>query len=174
MMTHKITWLTALVLAVTLLLTGCGMFGGDSADEVPEPVVFSQGGLRITLTDKFTPKDHISYTACYESQDLAVMVLKEEFSLFEGTEISAETTVEQYMDVIRRANALPEMVSVVTSNNLCYLEYDRLANGKNYLYRAYGFKGTEGFWLVQFATTKENFANVSDQIHAYAQTVVVP
>lgn len=173
-MTHKITSIAALFLAVTLLLTGCGKFGDNSDAAVPEPQVFSQSGMSITLTDEFIPKDYMSYTACYESEDIAVIVLKEEFSLFEGTEFSAETTVEQYMDLIRRANALPETVSVVTADKLCYIEYDRTAHDKNYTYRAYGFKGTDGFWLVQFATVKENFAQVADQMNAFAQTVTVP
>ena len=161
--------LISLLLAAILLLTGC-KGGEELVPREPAPLDFSKGGMTITLTDAFTEKDYVSYTACYESRDIAVFVLKEEFSLFANTEYGPETTVEEYVDLVRRSNALGDNVLVTNAGNLCYLEYNKEANGKTLSYKVFGFKGADAFWLLQFAADAENYPNVVGQIDAYAQS----
>lgn len=168
-MTRKHLTLISLLLAAVLLLTGC-KGGGELVPHEPVPMDFSRGGMTITLDDTFTEKEYVSYTACYESRDIAVFVLKEEFSLFENTEYGPETTVEEYVDLVRRSNALGDSALVTNAGDLCYLEYDSEANGKTYTYKVFGFKGADAFWLLQFAAVKENYPNVAGQIDGFAQS----
>ena len=45
---------------------------------------FTSDGLTITLTDAFVKKGQEGYTVCYDSKSVAVIALKESFSLQAG------------------------------------------------------------------------------------------
>ena len=49
-----------------------------------EPKTFSAKGMQITLTDEFSKQTAAGYTAGFGSKDVAVLVLKEDFTLQEG------------------------------------------------------------------------------------------
>ena len=64
-----------LTLLCSCLLCGCSLFQAS-------PKTFTKSGMSITLTDDFTERDYVSYTAVYDSQYVAIFAIKEEFSLF--------------------------------------------------------------------------------------------
>ena len=159
--------LIPLLLAV-LLLCSC------TAEAVPaEPVAtdFSKAGMTVTLTDAFAEKEYVSYTACYESADISVMALKEEYSLFDNTDFSSASTLEEYAGLVWNANQFADNVPLVTDGDLKYFEFDRSANGNEYTYRAYVYKAADGFWLVQFVSRADRYAELQDTMHGYAATV---
>lgn len=157
-----------------LLLTLCLLLCGCSEEEVPaEPVeqAFTAAGLHLTLTDEFTEKQHAAYTLYAESEDLLVLGLKEEYTLFENTDFSAQTSLKQYAALVWSANQLEGEVPLEDDGELLWFEYDNHVNGADYRYRAYVFKDNEGFWLLQFATHAEEFAALSETIRGYAASV---
>ena len=158
-----------MILTLCLLLCGCG-----AEDEVPaEPVAkeFTAAGLHLTLTEDFAEKQHAAYTLYCESADLLVLGLKEEYTLFENTDFSAQTSPEQYAALVWSANQLEGDVPLTDDGELLWFEYDNHVNGADYRYRAYVFKDNEGFWLVQFAARADGFGALSDTIREYAQSV---
>ena len=162
--------LLPMLLALILLLCGCA-----AEEEVPAgPVAaeFSASGMHITLTDEFAEKQHVSYTACYESTDIALLVLLEEYSLFDNTDFSAQTPVAQYAELVRNSNQLPaDSVTVNETDGLTWFEFTRTLNGVDNTYRAYAFKSNDGFWLFQFAARSDTYESVKDTIHGYAMSV---
>ena len=158
-----------ILLALTLLLCGCVQQPTEEA--APVPTDFAASGMHITLTDAFTEKQHVSYTAMYHSEEIALMVLKEEYELFDNTEFSSQTSPEQYAALVWSSNQLPGEVPLQDDGNLTWFEYDRIVNGTDYRYRAYVYKCNEAFWLFQFSTRAEIFGAHTADIHSYAASV---
>lgn len=157
-------------LALVLILTGCA-----SADTDPAPPAaqdFSKAGITLTLNETFYEKSHVGYTTCFLSDDIAVFLLKEEYTLFEHTDFSSASTLEEYAGLVWNANQFAGNVPLVTEDGLKYFEYDYSANGNNYTYRTYVFKAADGFWLVQFAALSDSYDGLKSTMHAYAETVV--
>lgn len=163
------TKLFPILLALCLLLCGCG--GNEEPPAPPAETEFTAAGMHLTLTEEFTEKQHVAYTALYESAELAVMVLKEEYTLFENTDFSAQTSPEQYAELVWRSNQLEGDVPLQESDGLNWFEYSRTTNGTDYTYRAYVMKSADGFWLFQFAARTEAFPAHTDTIHGYAMSI---
>ena len=60
---------------LSLLLAVVMLFGLTSCMKV-NPKDFTCEGMTITLTDRFQEANYESYTVCYQSSDLTVIVLK--------------------------------------------------------------------------------------------------
>ena len=158
-----------LLLALALLLCGCT--SQPAEETVPVPTDFAAAGMHLTLTDDFAEKQHVSYTAMYHSEEVAVMVLKEEYELFDNTEFSSRTSPEQYAALVWSSNQLQGEIPLQEADDLTWFEYDRTVNGTDYRYRAYVYKSNEAFWLFQFSVRAEAFAAQSEAIHGYAASV---
>lgn len=170
-MTRK---LTALLLTLTLLLcTSCTAMQPQEPAPTPQPTTFSKSGMTITLTDDFAEKEYVTYTAVYDSAEIAVFALKEEFWLFDSSVLSAESSVADYADLVWKSNSFSGDVPVSEQDGLTWFDYDRTVNGGDYTYRTYVFKGSDSFWFVQFAAFTDNFSNVESTIHAFAKSVTV-
>lgn len=162
--------LFSILLALVLLLTGCT--AAESEPTPPAAQDFSKAGMTITLTEEFYEKEHMGYTTCFLSDDIAVFVLKEEYTLFEHTDFSSASTLEEYAGLVWNANQFTGDVPLVTDGDLKYFEYDYSANGNNYTYRTYVFKSADAFWLVQFASLADSYEGLTDTMHSYAAGVV--
>lgn len=161
--------LFSILLALCLLLCGCTAEEEPPAE--PIPTDFAAAGMHLTLTEDFAEKQHVSYTALYESAELVIMVLKEEYTLFDKTDFSSQTAPEEYAALVWSANQLEGEVPVQTADDLVWFDYSRTANGTDYTYRAYVFKSDDAFWLFQFGARSDAFAALTDTIHGYATTV---
>lgn len=129
------------------LATSSGLFP-------PEPQTFTSNGMSITLTDEFFETEIENYTVCFDSQEVAVFALKEEFSLVEGF---GDYSLEQYRDLVLQSNGL-DSSSVVSADGTSYFSYEfkNPETGDNYSYYSFVYKADDAFWLVQFATLSEN------------------
>lgn len=152
--------LAAGLLALVLALSGCGLIGSAKAKD------FTKAGLTITLTEAFVEKEHISFTSVYESPSIAVVVLKEEFSIVGGDDY----TLFEYADLVIDANNLDAISDFY--QGLVYFSYETSANGKDYSYTATVFQGSDAYWLVQFGCETDKVADLIDTIFSYAQTVI--
>ncbi|MBQ3010474.1 MAG: hypothetical protein IJD81_04735 [Oscillospiraceae bacterium] len=166
-MKHK---LFPILLALVLLLTGCS--AAETEPAPPAAQEFAKAGIHLTLTEEFYEKEHMGYTTCYLSDDIAVFLLKEEYTLFENTDFSSASTPEEYAGLVWNANQFTGNVPLVTEGNLKYFEYSYSANGNDYTYRTYVFKAADAFWLVQFASLSDSYDSLKGTMQAYAETVV--
>ena len=151
-----------LTLLCSCLLCGCSLFQAS-------PKTFTKSGMSITLTDDFTERDYVSYTAVYDSQYVAIFAIKEEFSLFDGTALGENSTTEDYANVVIEGyelDAEPEEIDGMTT-----FRYDAESNGDTYTYLAVIYKSDDAFWMIQFATKADNFEEQEDNILTYAKSV---
>ncbi len=146
-------------------LISSGLFSMQS----PKEKTFSSNGMTITLTNEFRKVDFENFTVAYDSKNVAVFVLKEAFSLADG---SGNYTLEQYADFVIQANNLSS-AEVKTVRGLTHFEYEftNLETNDTYQYFSYVYKTNDAFWLIQFATLSEDAETYAQQISAWAKSV---
>lgn len=149
----------ALVL-ILVLSTGCGVF-------VDSPKTFTKSGLSITLTEAFSEKEYVTFTAYYLSSNMMVTALKEEFSLFDGMNL----TLDEYAQLVIEANSLDAEVS--HENGLVCFTFQQAVNGKDFSYLAAVYEAEDAYWLVQLGCESGNFEKLKDEMVKYAQSVEV-
>jgi len=153
--------ITLIVLAVIMLaFVGC-------SSSAPKAKTFSAAGMSIELTDSFHEKELVSATAYYESKDVIVLAIKEEFTLMYGL---ANYTLADYAQLVINNNRLPA-VTVETAENYVHFRYDKEVSGKDFSYWATCFKSDDAFWLIQFAVEKENNEAYAQHIFTWASSI---
>ena len=134
--------------------------------------VFSDEGIAITLTDNFRQIEASNYTLCYDSSKVAVFALREEFSLAEGF---SDLTLTEYANLVSNNNkdSGREVSELKTIDGLTYFQYDFVnqAEKSTYSYYTFIFKEENAFWLVQFATLKNNSIKQYSNIVEWAKSV---
>ena len=155
--------LLTILCAVLFVLGVTGCFA-------PKEKTFSVAGMSIVLTDSFAEKEYISYTSYYTSQDMLVITLKEDKATFSQAGISfANTDLMEYADMVIRANGLT--VTPTQDEKFTSFVYDKTVSGKDYTYHAFVYKATDAFWLIQFATTQDDYEKMKEDIFKFAGSV---
>lgn len=149
------TMLCALLLVA--MLAGCGSTGGSNPFDA-KAKTFSDDGMQITLTTAFSKEDLEGYTVGYAADTAIVLALHETKAEF--AEAGAEdVTFEQYVEFVRQANSDKALVDGEPIDGNPTLLYDFLNEEQNVTYRYLTvlYEADDGFWMVQFASQKDNF-----------------
>lgn len=146
-----------------------GFFAGCGA---PKEKSFYKEGLTITLTDEFEEKALVdSLTASYTSDYCLVTTLKEDFSLFSEAGLSVDISESEYLDMVIQSNSLENEPE--ETDGLHTVTFTKEVSGQNMTYFALAKRGTDAFWLVQFACPTDTFENMRPQFIKWAKTVTV-
>ncbi len=134
------------------------------------PKEFASNGMTITLTNAFREKSVEGYTVCYDSAKVAVLALKESFSLLQGFE---NFTLDQYAHMVREANAAKAPGEIFEVEGLVAMEYTFFneSEKQDFKYFCTMFKGTDAFWLVQFACKTQDYDNYKNSFVEWAKTI---
>ena len=143
---------TTIVCALLLvaMLAGCGSTGSTNPFDA-KAKTFDAEGMQITLTSDFSQESLEGYTAIV----LALHETKAEFAEA-GVE---DVTFEQYVEFVKGANEDKEIVDGEPIDGNPTLLYDFLNEEQNVTYRYLTvlYESDDGFWMVQFASQKDNF-----------------
>ena len=155
---------TIIGIILGVLISG-KILGGGSDD----PKTFSSDGMDITLTEEFRKTNISGYTAVYDSKNVAVLAIKEEFSLLEGF---GDCTLAEYMDMVIESNKLTSY-EVIRGDGLLGFTYDRVSteDDRLYTYFSYVYKADDAFWIIQFAMLEKNADNNAAQVTEWAKSV---
>ena len=135
-----------------------------------KPKEFSDNGMTITLTADFKAMEYEGFTQCYEGKMAVVFAIKEEFSV---APVLKDYTEEDYGRIVLQGNNLDEK-SLVVTEDLVYFTYVRpVEEGKEYFYLAAVYKGTDAFWLIQFAAPETLQDDYETQFLQWAASVTV-
>lgn len=150
---------TTIVCALLLVavLAGCGSTGSTNPFDA-KAKTFSDDGMQITLTTDFSQESLEGYTVGYAADTAIVLALHETKAEF--AEAGAEdVTFEQYVEFVRQANSDKELVDGEPIDGNPTLLYDFLNEEQNVTYRYLTvlYESDDGFWMVQFASQKDNF-----------------
>ncbi len=122
-------------------------FSGADDPASAQPKTFSSQGMQITLNEDFSKDVLDSFTACYSSNDAAVLALKEEFTLMAGLE---NYTLEQYGQLVLQTNGMTDF-QLQTQDGITFFEYESETDQGTFYYLSTLHKGPDAFWMVQFA-----------------------
>ena len=163
----------ALVLVLAIIIgLAAGFFISNGAIALlnGRPKTFSENGFEITLTSKFTKVNLESFKSSYNSEDVAVFIVEEDFDSLPNSE---SMTVEEYAALVISANA--KNAKIFKEDGLLRFEYtaESTTNGKTFHYTAYVFKGDNSFWIVQFAVSPEKLSEYKNDFADWARSVKV-
>ena len=142
--------LTALVLCVLLavsILTGC--FGGTKEYTCQELTM----SVPSNMKDVSSKSDFKDFTFALDSSKVAIFGLKEEFSDFDGQEL----TLEDYTNAVMTGNGTDGLAITRSTADYMYFTYESATAQGTYKYLAGCFKGEDAFWLVQVAALITDF-----------------
>lgn len=161
--------LILIIAAVVGAVVGFSITSGLFSNKTPDVKTFYSNGMTITLTEEFKKMDIENYTVAYDSKNVAVFALKEEFTLADGFE---DYTLEQYADLVIQTNGLGS-AEIKTVAGLTYFEHNftNPQTNDDYRYFSYVYKTNDAFWLIQFTTLNENADEYAQQITAWAKSV---
>lgn len=150
---------TTIVCALLLvaMLAGCGSTGSSNPFDA-EAKTFSDDGMQITLTTAFSKEDLEGYTVGYAADTAIVLALHETKAEFADAG-AEDVTFEQYVEFVRQANSDKDLVDGEPIDGNPTLLYDFLNEEQNVTYRYLTvlYEADDGFWMVQFASQKDNF-----------------
>ena len=155
------------IIVVICVATGIIISGILNSDREAESKTFTAEDMKITLTDEFITVRQEGFTACYGTGDVTVLATEEAFSLMAGF---SSYTIEDYGNLILQNNTIGATLQTAP-NGLVYFEYEATSDA-TYRYRAYLYKESDAFWMIQFAVEASAFAEYEDEIRAWASSVV--
>ena len=160
------------VIAVISIVIGVilgGILGGVAINSIKNsPKEITCRDMTMTLTESFDKFTEDDFDACYSSNDVAVYILEESFSL--APEFG-NYTVREYIDLVKYANG--DNGPVLTHGDLVYYTYTwtNPKYNETYVYYAFAYKEDDAFWLIQFATFEDNLDEYEEKFFEWASGV---
>lgn len=168
----KGTKIGIIVLIVAIIVGfAIGFVGADFGflDSTPEPKQFTVEEMQITLTDDFLSMPMGDFDACYGTEDVAILVLREDFELMEGF---SDYTLEEYGELLLEAYELKGISELQTVEGITYFEYEADADeDETYYYFSTVYKSNDAFWSIQFAVLTEDADYYIPQFIEWAKTI---
>ena len=131
----------------------------------------SEAGISVTLPDGFYEKSYITATYYLESSDVLFLVTKEDFSSLSIVDINANSTLDDYAEVVIYQNSL--VSNIIHESGLTYFVYYKTISSKTYYYFAVVKKGSDSFWLCQFVCDNSDRDEYQPKFLEWAQTIQV-
>lgn len=154
--------------AVLLLL--CLIFSGCGKNEK----LFYSTHLTISIKppEDFRQVEIEGLAAAYESDYMAIRVLRERFESYEGVDdrINKDTSALEYAQFLTEVNKGTEG-NAFTEGDLTLFYFTQSGSEKKFRGAAYVYKSVDSFWTVQFITEKDQFDTYRDQIVEMALSV---
>ena len=126
--------------------------------------------MQITLTDEFMKVPVSDFDACFATDEIVVLVIRDDFNMIEDLE---NYSLQEYGEASLEANELKDISEVKENNGIMYYDYEWENTEENttYYYYATIFKSEDAFWTIQFAVTAENAEQYMPQIIEYSETI---
>lgn len=133
-------------------------------------VLFSEEGMSIILTDAFEELSTQLYAACYDSEDVAVFVVKDEFS---ANNSFSGLALDEYAELVHSSYLAYSPADVEKIEGITCIEYRSYIENDNitYVYLTTLFKGSDAFWQIQFSCMEEKYEEYKPQFIRWAKTV---
>ena len=154
-----------LLLLVAFLITGCSLFSNEK--EIKED------GYSITLTKDFKKEEVDDFDVVFQSSKVGFTSTKETFQSLEKLNITKDSTLEEYGEVVRSTNNIIKRFEESSDGNYMYVDYEKLIELKPYYYYTVIKKGNDGFWLFNFFCSKDDKDEELSNIEKYASSIQI-
>ena len=158
----RLTALIGVLMLAAALLTGCSA-SAKTYD--------TGAGMSLSLPGNFKEYSVDGQTAAYESNKAIVTVLKETFTDLEnaGLELDEASAVEDYAQIVMVNNGL--YTTLEEKDGVTYFVYEMSVDDYDISYMATVTKGSDAFWLVQFACESKNFEKQQPDFISWAKSI---
>ena len=124
--------------------------------------------MTILLPEEFNEEAADGYTAAfYDGSETVVLILREDKSSFTGY----AANMDDYLKLLIKANESKGIKEAAYENGRPIFEYDAVSNGVTYRYYTAVYESGKAYWLVQFATTKDDYDALRPALVTLANTV---
>ena len=149
-------------LMLTLSLASCGLMG---------PKTFTVDDLSITVEGFFTEQNGLNeaYDLILISPEAGVMVLKETFTEIAEADLDSNMSVKEYAKIVMNGNSLEG--TPVEEDGMTYFTYTAEADGTEFTYMGFCFRGTDAYWLVQIYCPTEDYEAKKPEMMEWAKSV---
>lgn len=164
---QKISIILCAAVLLCLPLSGC-------FSQTSEEKTYSFDELSITMEGGFRKVDAQAVTYYLQSKKAIFTALKEPFSSLSSLDITPESSLSEYMQVVITSNKLDDAeVKDGENGTYQYLIYEKDTGGKTYFYTVVAVKGSDAFWLVNFACPTGNREAYAEKFLDWANTITV-
>lgn len=129
-------------------------------------------GLTIDLPDDFKADTYEGADYYYLSDTALFLAMQEDFDSLSSVEIDANSSLEEYAQAVINVNEVDAQVGTDSMGNV-YFTYEQTVSGYDYFYYAVVKKGSEVFWLCQFACMATDAAEMTDSFAQWGSTIQV-
>lgn len=165
----KLGIVVLIIAALVGFAIGFAKNGLTPNDSTPQPKDFSVEEMQITLTDEFLSIPTGDFDACYSTEDVAVLVLREDFKLIEDF---GDYTLEEYGQLLLQTYELDGVSELETYEGITYFEYEADADvNETYYYLSTIHKSEDAFWSIQFTVLTEDADDYIPQFIEWAKTI---
>ena len=150
------------VLMLTLSLASCGLMGEKT---------FTKDGISITVKGFFTEQNDLAegFNLILISPDAGVMILKETFTEFEEAGLDTDMSVKDYAKIVMKGNGFSG--DPIEEDGMTYFIYTETADGTEFTYMGFCYRGTDAYWLVQIYCPTEDYEAKKPEMMEWAKSV---
>jgi len=160
--------ITALILCIFTLFSLCSCVNIlDAEKETHEYEKFS-----IEIPDVFKEVEVEGYAAYFVRDNVYVWAIEDDFINLDG---SSEWDISEYANRIHFVNEEKSPTPISVEEGLTFIEYTVLNESKKitFTYLTVMYKGSDAFWMVQFACDQNIYAEYKPHFISWAKTVKV-
>ena len=154
---------------ISILLALCAILSLSACKTTDK--VFFAFGMEITLTNDFEEAKADGYTAAYESDEIAVLILKQKFSDFPN---GIKMTLSDYatMVCVKHTSKKPSK-PVLVDEKYYIMEFSLVSEENDVTYQHFVamLKGGDAFWTVQIVCDKDDYAKQKETIAKYVASI---
>ncbi len=153
-------------LSTICLLTGCGV--------TPKTFSTSDAKFSIELTSDFKAFSQDGLDLSLSTAKVGVFVSHETFEYLENYGYDRDMSLTEYAQLCIDNNQLTNILpSQDSERDLIYFEYRKTVDYNYFYYLAVVNKGTDSFWICNFACENEYYENYTEQFLDWATTIAV-
>ena len=144
--------------------------GLENMELRPFELVYTVEDLRITMTEDFEDIEPEGYDRVLQKGMCVAMFMEEPFTNLEGME---ELSVEEYYSFLRFYNSA--VSQSLTEQGITYVQsqYQNPETGILWHYMLVAYKGTDAFWLVEFAVPENKWEEMKPELLKWAASVEI-
>lgn len=129
---------------------------------------FSKSGLTITLTAEFYEDEMEPFTAFFDSENIGVFAIKEEFAQFQNNK---SLSLKEYAEIV--IDNFQVDAEVKEADGLTSFTFNEYVDGEEYTYFATIYRSNDALWLLQFVCESTKYEELKPTIIQYAKSVDV-
>lgn len=154
---------------IAIVCAACSFVATSGIFDNPEPETFNYKNMSLVLTDDFEETEMDGFERCYDSERIAVFVIRERF---DDVNVDENYSLDEYGELVMKNNGMTSDVNLQHKDGLTYFEFEAVNDdGEECSYFVSMYKAEDAFWIVQFAGLTNEYDEDMANIIEWAKSV---